>query len=962
MPRSITVPREGSAPQMRIETVFGIFKETDRLIEVAGLEGVIKLSGSGYTGSIGITVADINGNIKLTLDAVNVHKTKATIYQDIITTAGVRTSVALFRGEVSSPIVWNPNTGNVTFDIVAVIEAQEIGFSLQQSDFNEGEIIPGLKYPNGTAVTKVPASLEGKSWPVVFGSCVHVPPVGFTMEEDTTSDDPEDADKLPEGIVASEEWFPIEPSFVAQYIASCRSAMDFVAGQKHTILKIQDAKIRKVVVGSVITRTDSYRPVAASAIESSAKAWASLVQLNKKIRRAHSDKVDAFQELQDHIFTNEWILKSNWEGTRSQDSPKTEYSTYEYYREFKLHSALSSIVNDILQANWPSIALEPGHGLRRGQDPTSLLLPGDQPNTQYYRIKNAKIRGHIVGDVLIINDIVATYTGISIQGGSQDPTMFKVSVQNSDELDECEEQVTARAVDLNGMFLKVSVSVDGFSGRIKQLIKVDRHVKIPKKDGNGAIQKDDRGNILYQSVSEVYFTPIFMILDSDDTVDSLNPEHTIRDFRVSANLVLNGTIEEAAPFVLPSWGLNSDYHTSEDVRPIMVPDNWIINELLRVLVADSPDFSGGSAEPLKTIFKMGSSGFTISNGDSITEFFASRTGSGSCDEDDEDSAQAWTWICNVMHNTVIKQVFAYRTYKGRKIFTIVPSRYFYINDSRIIAGQDCTVLEVPKRLSQYENEGWDDQLYVTMTSPVGPNTSLIAQWLISEYSDYLIDATSFDATELSLSNYPSHFAILTRKELLSTLEDIAFQCRCAVYVSDQTLYMVYLAKKAPATSTIDSSNIIEGSITVELSVTEQLVTKLTGLWKPNYQDLDALYKLRPLRRINLRNNIDLYGVMEHEREFWIYNIKSLVVKSMQFWLIRWSNTWKRIKFDTTLEALTIETQDTFNLDLFGVVSTVPVDVIAESIIYDSENLKLRFDAWTPVRAGEMTPFDLAYLA
>jgi hypothetical protein len=315
-----------------------------------------------------------------------------------------------------------------------------------------------------------------------------------------------------------------------------------------------------------------------------------------------------------------------------------------------------------------------------------------------------------------------------------------------------------------------------------------------------------------------------------------------------------------------------------------------------------------------------------------------------------------------MHATEVLAVYAYRTYLGKKIFTQVPSRYFIVNQSRVIANQECTVLEVPRKLSQYDGEGWEDQLFVTMTSPVGPNTALICKWMIEEYSDYIADPTSFSETETSLANYPSHFAILTRKSLLSTLEDIAWQCRCVIYVSDDTIYMRYLAKEFPPTSTMDPTNIIEGSVTVELSITENLVTKLTGLWKPNYQDLDEDLEIRPLRRVVLRNNVDLYGVMEHEREFWIYNIRSLVVKSMKFWLIRWSNTWKRAKFETTLVGLNTETQDTFTLDLSGVVSTAPVDVIAESITYDSDNLKLAFDTWTPVRAGEMAPFDLAYLA
>ncbi len=957
MPRTITVPREGSAPAMRVETVFGVFKEIGanaRLVSVDGLQSVVKLSGSGNTGSIGITVADMTGSIKLLMDSTDIHKTKATIYQDITTTAGATTSIVLFRGEISSPVVWNPSSGTVKFDIVSIIETEEIGFSVQQSDFDEGEIIPGLKYPNGSNLTIVPSSLEGKAWPLVFGSCIHVPAVGFTLEEDPNSEDPDEADKLPTATVASEEWFPIEPSFVAQYIAACRGAMGFFVGQKFDIFFIIDDEVKK--------RTDSKRTIPAQGVESKAKAWSGLVQLNKRIRRAHPNKVEDFENLARHIFIDENALKEEWDNGDPLDDPQASFSEFQYYREERLHAQLTVLVDILLQPDWPAIALDPDHGLNRGQSTNINLLPGDFPESQFYRIKNAKVQGSISNNVLNVQDIIATYRNIRIIGGSTDPTMFKVNVQNSDELSECEDQITARGVDLNGMFLKVLVKVDGFNKSIKQLIKVDRHVKLPQKDGVGAILKDDNGNILYEPISEVYYTPIFLILDSELTDDNFDDELDRQTYRVSANVVISGTIEEAAPFVLPSWGLDTSYRTSERVRPVMVPDNWTVNEKLQLLVADSPRFDLGDETPLKTVFKMGSSGFTISNGDTITEYFDSRTGNNSCDEDDDDSAQSWTWICNQMHNTIIKQVYAYRTYNNRKIFTVVPSRYFFVNDSRIIAGQECTVLEVPRKLSEYEDEGWEDQLYVTMTSPVGPNTALICKWMIEEYSDFLVDSTTFDQTEASLANYPSNFAILNRRSLLSTLEDIAWQARCSIYVSDTTIFMRYLSKKHPSTSTIDVTNIIEGTLTVELSITEKLVTKLTGLWKPSYQDLDLNYELRPLRRVYIRTNIDKYGLMEEEREFWIYNIRSLVVKSLKFWAIRWGNTWKRARFDSTLEALDTETQDTFTLDLSGIVSTEPVDVIAESITYDSENLKLKFDTWTPVRSGEMTPYDLAYLA
>ena len=956
MPRTISVPQNGAATRLRVDTAFGIFREhtaSARIINVDGLQTVVKLSGSGNVGDVAVTVADPDGAIKTRLDSYNIHMTDARIYQEIEDEFGSVTTVLLFKGQVNSPINWSPDSGTIGFSIVTDIESEDIGFALEQNDFPIGQPIDGLTYPNGRAVTEVPATLEGKTWPLVFGSCIHVPAVGFTLEDELTSDDNDEQDKEPQATVAGGEWFPIEPSFVQEFFDVCFNAMDAAPGEKWPIAIF--------IKGDLAGREEGYNLVSPSAVEGKAKSWSTYTQLLKRIREVHPDKIDDFEAFRDFIFKDVKKLNDDWNEEGTKDDLHAEFSSIQHLIFAKLGPQIKAFFIRILQLEWPKIPLNPDHGLKRGQnpdDPDRLL--GDEVEPTFYNINNAKIAGWIDGkDVLNVTDIVATYENIAIRSSGNDPTMFKVRVQNSDELNNCDE-VKIRAVDLNGMYLFIKVKFVGHPDVYKQLVKVNKHVKIPKKDGNGAIIKDDNGNIEYEAESEVFYTPVCLMLDSDFEFPRANIEFLI--YRLESLIIESGSIVEAAPFCLPKWGLSPQFDTDARVNPLMNPDTWVLNTKITTLGPNALNIFPDTIL-LKSKVKLGTTGWSINNGDEVFEWGKYRQGENSCgDRDATDFGQAWTWICNNMHNTVVKAVYAYRTFRGRKIFAEVPSSYFTVDDNRTIANEPCTVIEFYRRLSQYEGEGWEDQIYVTMTSPEGPNTSLICQYLINRYSDYGIDSTSFDETETFLANYPSNFAILQKKPLLSTLEDIAFQCRCVIYVSDTTLFMKYLAKLGASVKTMDGSNIIEGTVTVEYTTTEDLVTKLTGLWKPNYQDLDELYELRPLRRVTLENNVDLYKIHEAEREFWIYNIRSLVEKSVKFWLIRWSNTWKRVRFSTTLDGLEVETQDTVTLNLVGVVADAPLDVISESITYDSTELRLDFDLWTPVRAGEMTPFDLAFLA
>ena len=75
------------------------------------------------------------------------------------------------------------------------------------------------------------------------------------------------------------------------------------------------------------------------------------------------------------------------------------------------------------------------------------------------------------------------------------------------------------------------------------------------------------------------------------------------------------------------------------------------------------------------------------------------------------------------------------------------------------------------------SEGWSDELYITFQSSVGPNTVDILEYIIENYTDLTYDATSLTTVRTKLAPFPSNFPILSRKNVIAVLKEIAFQSR-----------------------------------------------------------------------------------------------------------------------------------------------------------------------------------------
>ncbi len=301
----------------------------------------------------------------------------------------------------------------------------------------------------------------------------------------------------------------------------------------------------------------------------------------------------------------------------------------------------------------------------------------------------------------------------------------------------------------------------------------------------------------------------------------------------------------------------------------------------------------------------------------------------------------------------VLRVYGRRNFKDNKVMMALPASYYNISTQNF-GSITATIVTLKKPLSYYEKEEWDDELFVDLISPVGPNTVDILEWLIQTYTNLGIDEASFNSVRNSVSNFRSDFCLFERKNIVDALHEIAYRARCAIWLKNGVFYLRYLPKEPAPVDTITKDDIIFGSFQIDHTLTEEIVTKLTAEYRVDYA------QEKPFKYI-LRHNVKKYGVQEENTDWYIYNRHRLVDLAATFWLIRKSNTWKIIRFKTPLHKLNLETFDAVTINISDNWShNGAVTGIIESVKYDSSNSEIEFEVWLPVRLGEMTKYNFAW--
>lgn len=319
------------------------------------------------------------------------------------------------------------------------------------------------------------------------------------------------------------------------------------------------------------------------------------------------------------------------------------------------------------------------------------------------------------------------------------------------------------------------------------------------------------------------------------------------------------------------------------------------------------------------------------------------------------SYEAITYIASIIPGTVLA-VKAYKQLIGERRLTNVPSDLYTVNTQRygsIVAVQ----IVLSKPLSSLD-EGWSDDIYATFESSVGPNIVDILKYIVQSYTSLTWDIESFNYVRAKLQQFPANFPVLDRQNTIQVLQEIAFQARCAIWIKSGVFYLKYLPEEPTPVDTITVSDIDAEGVQVELTPTEDIVTKMKVKWRMSWAPESDRLKDDNEKLIILRHNITKYGTQEEEYDFYIYNQPDIVYKCATFWLIRKSKTWKKIRFKTFLNKLNLETFDAVTLDFTtSYVATGSILSLVEKANYNSADNSIDFECLVPIIAGEMTKYE-----
>lgn len=292
---------------------------------------------------------------------------------------------------------------------------------------------------------------------------------------------------------------------------------------------------------------------------------------------------------------------------------------------------------------------------------------------------------------------------------------------------------------------------------------------------------------------------------------------------------------------------------------------------------------------------------------------------------------------------------------GFRYLTEVPADFYTVYETDY-GGYNVVEVGLDKALS-LRNDQWDNQIYVSFTSSVGPNPADIIEWLIEKYTDLTIDSSSFAIVKSYLTNYPSNFYLTSRPDIFDLIQDIAYQSRCSVYIRNDVVYIKYLSVEPTSVRTINESDILSGTFREFLSETEDVYTTHNITWRKggaavrNDQEVD--------RKLVLKYNVNKYGTVEEDWDYYTYNIYELVLKSGTFWLIRKSTSWKKVEFDLSIKHIDLDVGDTIELSV-AQFSSDNVKVVIERMNLNPDENTVHVVCWTPIRTGETAPYYWAW--
>lgn len=923
----------GSTSQYADREVLGF---QGKILELSTIQTSVTLD-AVTTQQVQVTLDDTDGSIKAILDTIDVHKKHVRVYQFF---GGLTETdkFAVFTGQIATPITWAENDRQIVFTLLSEVESYEVGFSPE-----EGQ----LDFVN--------PKLIGKPWPLCFGNVVHVPATKVTQREEAQLletvgiIDPTLYWKL----TSLERSYQIEAFMLQFWILVMRGANAIAPDVRWILDKYILAIIQEDYAVAIVQKL--------------------LLDLNAARKKLHEnpDKpehtlfvVVIEEDLQIAAQAAHILAEQKEEYERLAELARFEYAMKKRAanEQIAAYNSMRAIIAEY-QATWKEICTQA------------------QFNKECVKVQNSEIFEQEVDVDVVIkgvqwrvqfdNNVMCFIAGPI----SRNQRLIVAPWQQDDEpcsgldgLDGLDlfwlDDTNGAPPNLEGQWLLVKKRGSDDSVNqppIRHIIKVERQVgtkvyftlvKWNSADQTGQPRGDSLDRLIGRIVETPFLPgPFGNPVPADVYSGNLDPEVWYRpESKMLLDiLAITGPVSEeelrtltALVFLLPNDELGDSVYTvapswretftiiGEDVETILgssglIQKDWL--ETWQIPYEEIPDSLAWSAESGSAITKEGPD----------------------CE----------IYIANILPSTIMS-VFAYRTNtENQRFLAPVPSRYYIKNESANLGTIDVTALTFPTALANIGGQNWEDEVYVTLNSSIGPNVVDIIEHLITTYlTNKTPNAANFAAIKAKLQTggelYPAHFALLTRPDALQEIQDIAWEARLAVFVVGSEVFLKYLSEEPSSVDTITESEIAEETLSISYTDTEDLVTVLDCTFKEHYLPLEDDAK-DP--RIVLRHNVKKYGVHKMEKFFHIYAHRELVLKSMTYHLIRRANTWKRLSFSTFQSQLPLDLFDTVLLSLQNPhVANSDIKAIVESAIYDTSIGRIDFVVNTGVRVGEMEQY------
>jgi hypothetical protein len=884
--------------------------------------------------SVAVELDDTDGEIKTVIDTKDIHKVSCVVYQFYGALSDLNDKFTLFQGQISTPFTWHEKERSVSFTIVSEIESYEVGFSPEegQLDFVNDEYV-------------------GKPWPLCFGNVVHAPaqPVSQVLEGTLL----DEVCIVDESLRWKQERLRTEyfqQAFLMKMFVLVANGAETLAppAREITTLYVRAILEERAVMTSIrllLDDLDHFKTLERRGLNTkpfiaNLENQLNLLSVVSNIIQQRKEDVEKLIDLAEFKFNTQ------------QDAFRRVTAAYNAMRE--IYGEYMEVQQEICnqeECEVTQVRIQGG-----SKFPQGVIV-------EIY-IESLKFRGMFEGDlftfigsptakhgVIEVDDWVPDDDGCAPDDETNGVNMFWLKDEPP--------------VNLVGLYLLVKKK--GGEEDIRHIIHVERQVGrkvyFDLVQWGNVGQGDPRGQSLDAAIGALRDIPFIPtpwggtlpadLFNGDWAVSAWNQPESRRLLQIISSIPggVNGhELELLAKLVYlePQDDMNGLAFAEVKPRDVFT----IIGEDIEIIHEASGTIHKHWLEDWEVIWEE--------IPDSI--FWHAESGASVRDN----ASDCLIYIANILPS-VIHGVHAYRTLEnGSRILATVPSSYYVKNETAVLGTITATALTFPIALKNIAGEGWEDDVYVTLTSSIGPNVVDVIEWLIETYTNVGVNAANFAAIKAKFQDgsdelYPVGFCLLERPNVLEEVARIAWEARCAVYRVGSEFFLKYLSEE-PATDMTFSEDDIDSDNHYEVSFpqTESLTTRLVSFWKPNYLPLEDGDKPD---RIILRHNVKKYGLHSEDVEFHIYNVKELVYKSATFWLIRKSNTWKHVSFQTFLTKIRLDPFDTVLLDMDQPhIASEAVKGVVQSIVHDSTLNVLNIELELPIKAGEMEAYPLYWPA